>query len=320
MVCAASGEPEKRDAMKTLSKPVYGGVIVVLAAAAAVACGGGGDGDGTAGANALSGAGSTTSGGPKSSTSGAPAAAGTSTPNPAPTAASFDGVWTATFDGGDTAGGTGILIGYAITVQGENVAIFADGFQTEIRMNGKGAATGPDTFAVSFDSCAEDDQFQCAGFAKGDPLFILQRKGDGGSLQFVKMHDPNDQATSLPLTFAPLVSWEGDWVADFDGGQTAGGTGIVIGYGISVHGSNVTIMADGFQTETRMNGIGTRAGNDLVVTFDSCGADDQFQCAGLKKGDELFVLKRNGEQSELDFEKLPSPKDGMPSLPITPKK
>jgi hypothetical protein len=53
-----------------------------------------------------------------------------------------------------------------------------------------------------------------------------------------------------------------------------------------------------------MNGIGTAQGSDLTVTFDSCGADDLFQCAGLNKGNTLFFLHRDGTQSFLVFEKM----------------
>jgi hypothetical protein len=270
-----------------------------------VACGQSGDDGASGGANALSG-----NGGANAAAPATPAAKATSTPAAAAAPVSWEGQWTAEFDGGKTAGGDGIFIEYVVTVHGDQVTVSADGFQTESRINGTAKASGSDLL-VTYDSCGAEDLFHCNTLTKGDALLHLHRDGQQSTLVFDKMPA---EGNNLPLKLTNQGPWQGPWAAEFDGGQTAGGDGIFIEYAIVVEDKKVTISADGFQTETRMNGVGTADGNDLVVTFDSCGADDLFKCNTVAKGDTLFRLHRDGTQSSIAFDKMTAE---VKTLPLT---
>jgi hypothetical protein len=147
----------------------------------------------------------------------------------------------------------------------------------------------------------------------------MHRDGAQSSLVFSKMMAPDGVTKSIPMTLSKLVGWDGSWTGDFDGGQTAGGSGILVGYGVKVQGTTVTFSADGFQTEMRMNGRGAAEGQDLVVAFDSCGADDLFQCPGFIKGDTLFTMHREGTKTSLVFDKMAAPDEATKSIPISLK-
>jgi hypothetical protein len=214
--------------------------------------------------------------------------------------ASWDGVWSAHFDGGKTVGGSAILVGYVVTVHGDDVTVSADGFQTMRRVNGKGKATGND-LVVTFDSCGEGDQFQCGGLKEGDTLLRLQRASSKVTLSFDKLTLEGNKLTT-ERTSSGL--WQGSWAAVFSGGHTVGGTGIVVSYSILVGETTVTVSADGFQTMRRIEAVGKAEGNDLVVTFDRCGDGDQFMCASFERGDAVVRLHRDGDRSSVVFDKL----------------
>lgn len=106
-----------------------------------------------------------------------------------------------------------------------------------------------------------------------------------------------------PAASAAGPSWGGNYVASF------GGAGQDVSYEakVSADAKKVDVTADGFQTMIRMTGEGRPSGSDLAVHFVQCGAEDQWKCKGIAKGDRLFVLKRTGQDYSFVLDKMEAP-------------
>jgi hypothetical protein len=114
---------------------------------------------------------------------------------------------------------------------------------------------------------------------------------------------------------ATTTEWEGPWSAFFAAGDQS------ITYKLTVTGAEVRIDADGFQTQTRLVGMGKVEGDELAVSFVRCGSRQpkpKQECAQFKLGDELVRFTKEGKLRKLSFGKLVIPADAAGDLFLTP--
>lgn len=119
----------------------------------------------------------------------------------------------------------------------------------------------------------------------------------------------DDAVTGAP---ASAASFEGQWTSDL-AFQTGPDSPADITYTVTVHGSSVLFSGDGYQTDIRINGKGAVSGSDFVVTFDSCGQEDQFQCSSQQPGEKLFHLHRSGTATTLVWDGLMGEGHNLPA-------
>jgi hypothetical protein len=210
--------------------------------------------------------------------------------------ASWEGRWGAIFSIGS--GDGNVLVEYEIFVTGNEVTIDADGTQTQTRLNGRAERSGDDLI-VKYDSCGSqlpNVQADCRQHEKGEVLAKLTKQGVVRSIVFGTLPFPIEKKAPLELVSKDL--WEGTW----KGAQVLGtDTGKIAEYSITVAGSQALIDVDGVQLRESVIVEKKLEGNDLVLTFSAC-ADGT--CAGLKAGDHVATLVREGKDTFLQLEKL----------------
>jgi hypothetical protein len=218
---------------------------------------------------------------------------------------SWEGRWSASEDD--------MTIEYDIFVTGAEVTIAADGFQTQSRLNGR-VDTTKDALEVKFNSCGSrlrNVQNDCKQHAKEEVLVTLVREGGSRVMKF-KGLQPLGKAKEVVLHARPL--WDGTWNAEEAlRPEPNGGSAAFASYAITVAGEKVNVSVEGLQTSDKYEATAKDQGNDLVLTMAKC---TEGNCGGLKKGDHIATLAREGKDTFLRFGKLTSVTEGKRQTPL----
>ena len=100
-------------------------------------------------------------------------------------------------------------------------------------------------------------------------------------------------ATSLA---AAPAGWNGTYAYDFEGGRTAGGTGIVVNYRIRIAPGICRIKADGFQTDTDIVCKAVPRNGRIDIEFATFGDGrlvNQYNVAEYRAGERLLSFGHN---------------------------
>lgn len=125
-------------------------------------------------------------------------------------------------------------------------------------------------------------------------------------------------ASGSPSPAAPEPrGWNGIYRYSFDGGTTAGGSGIVVSYTLVLTPTTCRFTARGFQTDEDIVCTARRAPTSVAVTFrhyGDGGTTDRYGNAVYSVGDRLFTLERRGARVLTRWQGYPLP-DERPHPP-----
>ncbi len=86
----------------------------------------------------------------------------------------WDGTWIYVSGGGETAGGTAIWAGWAITIDGDNCSIEANGYQLSYNITCRGEKKGNE-YVIFYKQIVDGEQL-IGDFDKTEPLIVLTEK------------------------------------------------------------------------------------------------------------------------------------------------